>query len=103
MKKKDIWRLALLNAPFAKEPTPLDFLKELDSGSIFSLIKDEPPTVIAPVLQSLGFEKSQEVLEKCQMPLQKEVLRVMYTLDIVDDGILRIIANALKRKIEKKG
>ena len=103
MKKNDIWRLALLNAPFAKEPTPLDFLKEMDSEFLFSLLKDEPPTVIAPVLQSLGFEKSQSVLEKCQMPLQKEVLRAMYTLDMVDGGILRIIANALSRKIEKKG
>lgn len=103
MKKNDIWRLALVNAPFAKEPTPLDFLKELDGSSIFALVKDEPPTVIAPVLQCIGLEKSQSVLEKCQMPLQKEVLRAMYVSDIVDDGILRIIANALKRKIEKKG
>ena len=103
MKKNEIWRLALVNAPFANKSTPLDFLKELDSGSLFALIKNEPPTVIAPVLQCLGPDKSQEVLEKCQMPLQKEVLRAMYLGDMVDDGILRIIANALRRKIEKKG
>ncbi len=103
MKKNDIWRLALANAPFAQDATPLDFLKELDSGSLFALVKDEPPAVIAPVLHCLGFEKSQEVLEKCQMPLQKEVLRAMYLGDMVDGGILAIIANALKRKIEKKG
>ena len=103
MKKNDIWRIALVNAPFAKESTPLDFLKELDDSSIFTLIKDEPPTVIAPVLQCIGLEKSQNVLEKCAPPLQKEVLRAMYLGDIVDSGILRIIANALRRKIEKKG
>lgn len=103
MKKNDIWRLALVNAPFAKESTPLDFLKNMDSNSIFSIIKDEPPAVIAPVLHCLGYEKSQSVLEKCQMPLQKEVLRAMYLGDMVDEGILKIIANALHRKIEKKG
>ena len=103
MKKNEIWRLALVNAPFAKEPTPLDFLKDMDSSSLFALVKDEPPAVIAPVLHCLGLDKSQAVLEKCQMPLQKEVLRAMYLGDMVDDGILNIIANALRRKIEKKG
>jgi len=103
MKKNDIWRLALLNAPFAQESTPLDFLKDLENDSLYSLIKDEPPTVIAPVLHCIGYEKSLSVLEKCQMPLQKEVLRAMYLGDMVDKGILGIIANALRRKIEKKG
>ncbi|MBO7516278.1 MAG: hypothetical protein J6T61_00870 [Spirochaetia bacterium] len=103
MKKNDIWRLALLNAPFAQEATPLDFLKELDSDSLYRLIKGEPPTVIAPVLHCIGYDKSLCVLEKCQMPLQKEVLRAMYLGDMVDRGILNIIANALRRKIEKKG
>ena len=103
MKKNDIWRLALLNAPFAQEATPLDFLKELDSGSLYKMIKDEPATVIAPVLHCIGYEKSLCVLEKCQMPLQKEVLKAMYLGDMVDRGILNIIANALRRKIEKKG
>jgi len=103
MKKNDIWRLALLNAPFAQEATPLDFLKDLENDSLYSLIKDEPPTVIAPVLHCIGYEKSLNVLEKCQMSLQKEVLRAMYLGDMVDRGILGIIANALRRKIEKKG
>ena len=103
MKKNDIWRLALLNAPFAQRSTPLDFLKDLESGFLYNLIKDEPPAVIAPVLHCLGYEKSQSVLEKCGMPLQKEVLRAMYLGDMVDSGILSVIANALRRKIEKKG
>ena len=103
MKKNDIWRLALLNAPFAQEATPLDFLKNLENDSLYNLIKDEPPTVIAQVLHCIGYEKSLSVLEKCQMPLQKEVLRAMYMGDMVDQGILGIIANALRRKIEKKG
>ena len=103
MKKNDIWRIALVNAPFAKESTPLDFLKDLEESTIFTLIKDEPPTVIAPVLQCIGLETSQGVLEKCAPPLQKEVLRAMYLGDLVDAGILSIIANALKRKKEKKG
>lgn len=103
MKKNDIWRLALLNAPFAQEATPLDFLKDLESGFLYDLIKEEPPTVIAPVLHCIGYEKSLGVLEKCQEPLQKEVLKAMYLGDMVDSGILLIIAKALKRKIEKKG
>ena len=78
MKKNEIWRLALLNAPFAQKSTPLDFLKDLESDFLYNLIKDEPPAVIAPVLHCLGYEKSQSWLEKCGMPLQKEVLRAMY-------------------------
>lgn len=103
MKKNDIWRIALMNAPFAKEATSLDFLKALEDNSLYNLIKDEPPAVIAPVLQCIGYEKSQGVLEKCPMPLQKEVLRAMYLGDMVDSGILSVIATALKRKIKKKG
>ena len=103
MKKNDIWRLALMNAPFAQEATPLDFLKDLESDFLYNLIKDEPPTVIAPVLHCIGRDKSLLVLEKCDMPLQKEVLRIMYLGAAVDPGILGIIAKALKRKIEKKG
>ena len=103
MKKNDIWRIALFNAPFAKEATPLDFLKNLEDDFLYALIKDEPPTVIAPVLHCIGYEKSLSVLEKCQTKLQKEILRAMYLGDLVDSGILSIIANALKRKIEKKG
>ena len=103
MKKNDIWRLALMNAPFAQEATPLEFLKDLESDFLYNLIKDEPPTVIAPVLHCIGCDKSLLVLEKCDMPLQKEVLRIMYLGAAVDPGILGIIAKALKRKIEKKG
>ena len=103
MKKNEIWRLALLNAPFAQESTPLDFLKDLENDSLYDLIKNEPPAVIATVLHCIGQEKSLIVLEKFQMPLQKEVLRAMYLGDMVDQGILGIIANALRRKIEKKG
>ena len=103
MKKNDIWRLALLNAPFAQGTTPLDFLKELEDEALYDLVKDEPPAVIAPVLHCIGYDKSQSVLEKCPMPLQKEVLRAMYLGEMVDPGILGIIANALRRKIEKKG
>ena len=103
MKKNEIWRIALMHAPFAQEATPLDFLKELEIDSLYGLIKEEPPSVIAPVLQCLGYEKSLLVLEKCRMSLQKEVLRAMYLGDMVDPGILSVIANVLKRKIEKKG
>lgn len=81
----------------------MDFLKNLEDDSLYNLIKDEPPTVIAPVLHSIGYDKSLSVLEKCQMPLRKEVLKAMYLGDMVDSGILSIIANALHRKIEKKG
>jgi len=102
-KNNNIWRLALLNAPFAQEATSLDFLKDLESDSLYNLVKDEPPTVIAPVLHCVGYDKSLGVLEKCDMPLQKEVLRNMYLGAAVDPGILSIIANALRRKIEKKG
>ena len=52
---------------------------------------------------STAMDTSLCVLEKCQMPLQKEVLRAMYLGDMVDPGILSVIANALRRKIEKKG
>ena len=103
MKKNDIWRIALLNAPFAQETTPLSFLNDLESDFLYNLIKDEPPAVIAQVLHSIGYEKSLPVLEKFRSPLQKEVLRAMYLGDLVDPGILGVIANALKRKIEKKG
>ena len=92
-----------MNAPFAQEATPLEFLKDLESDFLYNLIKDEPPTVIAPVLHCIGRDKSLLVLEKCDMPLQKEVLRIMYLGAAVDPGILGIIAKALKRKIEKKG
>ena len=103
MKKNDIWRLALMNAPFAQEATSLDFLKDLESDFLYNLVKDEPPTVIAPVLHCLGYDKSSGVLEKCDTSLQKEVLRIMYLGAAVDPGILKIIANALRRQIEKKG
>ena len=103
MKKNEIWRIALLNAPFAKESTPLDFLKSLEDDFLYNLIKDEPPTVIAPVLHCIGYDKSLPVLEKFRTPLQKEILRAMYLGDLVDSGILSVRANALKRKIEKKG
>ena len=103
MKKNDIWRLALVNAPFSHSSTPLDFLKELDSELLYNLIKDEPPAVIAAVLHCIGYESSLPVLAKCRQPLQKAVLRVMYLDNMASDSILSIIAHALKRKIEKKG
>ncbi|MBO7430004.1 MAG: hypothetical protein J6U56_03190 [Spirochaetia bacterium] len=103
MKKNEIWRIALLNAPFAQEATPLGFLKELEDESLYNLIKDEPAAVIAPVLHCIGYDKSLSFLEKCRTQLQKDVLKAMYLGDLVDDGILGVIANALRRKIEKKG
>ena len=103
MKKNEIWRLALLNAPFAQKSTPLDFLKDLESGFLYNLIKDEPPAVIAPVLHCLGYEKSQSVLEKCEMTLKKEVIRAMNLGDMVDSAIISVIANSLRKKKKKKG
>ena len=103
MKKNDIWQLALANAPFAQEDTPLDFLKSIDDSALYNLVKDEPPAVVASVLHCLGYKKSLPIMEKYQTKLQKEILRIMYLGNTASDSVLSIIAHALQRKIEKKG
>lgn len=99
MKKDDIWILAFENAPFAKESTPLDFLKEQDSEIIYNLINKEPSSVVATVLHCLGREKGKSVVERFNSIQKKEILRIMYLGNLVDDSVMNIISKTLKNKI----
>lgn len=99
MKSDDIWLLAFENAPFAKKKTPLDFLKNQDSDIIYSFISKEMPSVVATVLFCMGMEKGKNVLRHFNSVQKKEILKIMYLGNSVDDGILQTIANALRLKI----
>lgn len=99
MRKDDIWLLAFENAPFAKKETHLDFLKNQDSDVIYSIISRELPSVAATVLFCIGREKGKEVLEHFSSAQKKEILKIMYLGNPVDDGILKTISSALRLKI----
>lgn len=99
MKKDDLWLIAFENAPFAKEKTPLDFLKDQNPEIIYSIVNKEPLSVVATVIFCMGKEKGKGVLERFNSIQKKEILKIMYMGNLVDKSILNIISNTLKNKI----
>lgn len=79
---------------------PIEILDWMDSNSIYELITDEHPQIIALVVASLEAQLGADVLNLLPSDLQSDVVRRIATLSTVQPEALRELEEVMQRKFK---
>ena len=83
----------------AKEPTPFERIKMVDSKTLAGFIRSEHPQTIAVILAHLPKSKAAEVVRQFPESLQYEVVIRLSTLDTIPPGVVEEIDTVLQREV----
>ncbi len=82
---------------------PFAFLNDYEFQQILMILKKEPPSVLAIILQYLEPSLASRVLESLTPDIQKNVVRHIAGMDKIDNEVLSKMEEAIKAKIMKQG
>lgn len=83
----------------ARDPVPFSKVKNVDSKTMASFIKNEHPQTIAVILAHLPQVKAAEVVREFPENLQFEVVQRISNLDMIPPGIIEEIDAVLQREM----
>ena len=87
----------------AKRQRPFDFLEDIESEQLISLLKNEPPSVLSTVLPYLEPSKAGAVLASLETEIQKQTVKRIASLTTISPDVLSKIEEALRSRLRTQG
>ncbi len=79
--------------------SPFDFLKHVDSDSLFNFVQNEHPQTIALILSHLDFDQAASILTGLSPELQQEVALRIASMDQTSPEIISDVERVLEKKL----
>lgn len=90
--------LGIIKSVFKKNP--FETIKNTEAQKLYSILKDENPTVIATVISNLDTEKAVELISMFDDEKKKKIFSKIKKVKEIDEETLNHIGNAVKELLE---